>query len=616
VSFRLKTILGVALIEALLLAALLISGVHYLRSSNQTQLDERAHTTAKLIATMTSDSVVATDLATLDALVEQVLTNPDIDYLRVRGVGGRVLAQGGDHEALAAPFRSDDDPEGSADDGRLDIAQPIEIAGHRFGMVELGLSTTALEDVLDDAMHWMGTVALVELALVGLLGVMLAQYLVHQFNSLRDGAQRVAGGDFGHQIDIRGDDELAQTGRSFNAMSRALAGFAAEQRAARDAAERKSYEAESILTDAVASMAESILIADDRGRVLRVNDAFRRFYPTVTDQILAGGSLRQILSVTEELYGLPLNERVTELETPAATARQVSLSDGRRLLVDHRPTGLGGVVIVAKDVTELSRTQERARSLQFELMQSQKMESLGTLTAGIAEEIATPIRLLGDRLRALEEAVDGVLGLRPPIGGLPETFIAEVPPAIRDSLDGLDRVDRIVDALRSFARPDPLAPEPNDLNGSVRVMTTVSRSLWQPVARVDLALDETLPAIPCKPGEIGQVLLNLISNAADAIREARRPGTLGTIRIRTLVEDGMAEIRVEDDGIGMAPEVRARIFDMFYTTKPAGKGTGQGLAIVAAILAGHKGRILVDSTPGEGSVFRVRLPLSGKTEGG
>ncbi|WPZ35933.1 ATP-binding protein [Thalassobaculum sp. OXR-137] len=614
-SFRLKTILGVALIEAVLLTALVVSGVYYLRASNQSQLDERARTTAKLIATMTSDSVVANDLATLDALVEQVLINPDISYLRVRGISGKVLAEGGDPEPLSRPFRPDESAADSDDDGIRDIAQPIEIAGHRFGMIELGLSTTALDDLLDDALRWMGTVALVELALVGLLGLILGQYLVRQLSSLRDGAKRVASGDFGHQIAIRGSDELAETGRSFNAMSRALAGFAAEQRAARDAAERKTYEAESILTDAVASMAEAILIADDRGRVLRVNDAFRRFYPAISDDILAAGSLRQILAVTEELHGAPLNDRMQELDTRSPTARQVALSDGRRLLVDHRPTGLGGVVIVAKDVTELAVAQERARSLQLELLQSQKMESLGTLAAGIAHEINTPMQFIGDNLRFLEEVVDEVLALKTPIDTLPGDFMEEVPPAIRDSLAGVARVGQIVGSMRSFAHPDPLAPEPNDLNESVRVTTNVSRNLWKQVAKVELELDEELPRVPCKPGEINQVLLNLISNAVDAIDEARAPGAVGTITIRTLVDGDMAEIQVEDDGPGMAPEVRARIFDMFFTTKPTGKGTGQGLAIVAAIVAGHKGRILVDSTPGEGTTFRVRLPLKGNREG-
>lgn len=614
-SFRLKTILGVALIQALLLAAILVSGLSYLRASNQQQLDARARTTATLIATMTGASVAAADLAALDALVEQALANSDIAYLRVRGSDGAVLAEGGDPEALAGPFRGEVGAT-VAGDGRLDIGQPIVVDGRRLGMVELGLSTKAPDELFDEAVRWMGTVALIELLLVGLLGLILSRYLVRQFSSLRDGAQRVASGEFGYQIDIQGDGELAQTGRSFNAMSRALAGFAAEQRAARDAAERKSYEAEAILTDAVASMAEAILIADDRGRVLRVNDAFRQFYPAVTEQTLADGSLRQILSVTEELYGHPLNERMKELEGPAATARQVSLSDGRRLLVDHRPTGLGGVVIVAKDVTELSRAQERSRTLQFELMQSQKMESLGTLAAGIAHEINTPMQFIGDNLRFLEEVVDEVLALRTPIEALPEDFAEEAPSAIRDSLAGVARVGQIVGSMRSFAHPDPLAPEPNDLNESVRVTTNVSRNLWKQVAKVELELDESLPPVPCKPGEINQVLLNLISNAVDAIDEARAPGTVGTIRIRTLVEDGMAEIRVQDDGPGMPPEVRARIFDMFYTTKPTGKGTGQGLAIVAAILAGHKGRILVESTLGEGTTFRVRLPLQGTREAG
>ncbi|MFX4221953.1 MAG: HAMP domain-containing protein [Thalassobaculum sp.] len=468
-SFRLKTILGVALVEAVLLSALIVSGIYYLRASNEAQLQERADTTAQLIATMTADSVISTDLATLDILVEQALTNPAIDYVRVRGTGDVVLSEGGDPIALDRPFAEDTSVEAAQADGTLDVSRPIEIAGQVFGSVELGLSTTALSDVMSDALRWMGAVAVSGMLLVGLLGLVLGQYLVRQLTSLRDGARRVAEGEFGFQINVRGRDELADTAISFNSMSAALADYAQQERAARTAAEQRSREAEAILDDAVASMAEAILIADDQGRVMRVNGAFRQFYPDVGEDVLSSGSIRDVIAITEGLSDGGLQARMDELATHTKGSHHLTRPDGRALQVDHRQTGLGGVVIVATDVTELKDMQERAKSLQMELLQAQKMESLGTLAAGIAHEINTPMQFIGDNLRFLSEVVDDAIAAGHDNRPLPDDLSLEAPDAISDSLSGVARVAEIVGSMRSFAHPDPREPEPNDLNQSVRI---------------------------------------------------------------------------------------------------------------------------------------------------
>ena len=131
-SFRLKTVLGIACIEALLLTILVISGLNYLSSSNATQLQQRAATTAKLVATMTGDAVIAVDLATLDVLVDQALRNPDLVYLRIRSVNGAILSEGGLADALATPFIEDATIEQASSDQRLDVSAPITVAGSKF----------------------------------------------------------------------------------------------------------------------------------------------------------------------------------------------------------------------------------------------------------------------------------------------------------------------------------------------------------------------------------------------------------------------------------------------------------------------------------------------------
>ena len=257
-SFRLKTVLGIACIEALLLTILVISGLNYLSSSNAAQLEQRAATTAKLVATMTGDAVIAVDLATLDVLVDQALSNPDLVYLRIRSNNGTVLSEGGEAEALATPFVEDQTVERARSDQRLDVSAPITVAGSDFGQVEIGLSTAALDSTFGDALVWMVGIALSEMILVALLGLALGHYLTRQLMMLKRGAKQVASGDLGYQIPIEGQDELAETANSFNSMSTALARYAEMAEDARRRAEEGRDFAESTLRDALDSMRDHV----------------------------------------------------------------------------------------------------------------------------------------------------------------------------------------------------------------------------------------------------------------------------------------------------------------------------------------------------------------------
>jgi len=601
-SFRLKTILGVALIEAVLLSLLVISGIYYLRSSNEAQLAERARTTARLIASMTSDAVVATDLATLDALVEQAIRNPGMVYVRVRSQNGLVLSQDGDARALASDFEPDPDTTDHDNDGRFDTSYPVEIAGMTFATVELGMSTSQLSGVIGDALRWMGAVAVTEMVLVGVLGWFLGTYLVRQLESLREGARRVADGDFGRQISVLGQDELAETAESFNQMSTALAQFAEEQRRAREQAELRSEQAEAMLADAVASMPDGMAIANWAGELVHANAAFQRNHP---DLDFGAGK-------TMVLPDNPHSVRPDQTPSEAATEPRVAiqLSDGRHLLVARHETDTGGVVMVETDVTALREAEERSRSLERGLLQAQKMESLGTLAAGIAHEINTPIQFIGDNLRFLGTLVEETLENEAAIPHLPDDFSDEAESAIQESLEGVERVRDIVASMRVFAHPDSKDAEPCDINEAVRVTSNISRNRWKYCADLDLDLADHLPLVLCRQGEINQVFLNLITNAADAIEMRPEPANPGRIVIATSLRDHTVAISVSDNGLGIPSEARERIFDMFYTSKPPGKGTGQGLAICQSIIAAHDGRIEVASEPGKGTTFTVFLPVT------
>lgn len=272
-----------------------------------------------------------------------------------------------------------------------------------------------------------------------------------------------------------------------------------------------------------------------------------------------------------------------------------------------------------------------------ELRRAQHLEAVGRLAAGIAHEINTPIQFVGDNVRFLEEAFGSCLRLLAEYRLALESdrgavawaerqrflseaeadadlafFETEVPEAIGQALEGISRVASIVAAMKSFGHPDGGQQEPADINGCVTNTAVVTRNEYKYVAELDTELGE-LPLVMCFPGDLKQVFLNLVVNAAHAIAERFPEGTLGLIRIATQQAGEHVVITVADNGAGIPNEIAAKVFDPFYTTKEVGRGTGQGLALARAVVEErHGGHITFASEPGKGTTFTVRLPIAGR----
>jgi signal transduction histidine kinase len=278
---------------------------------------------------------------------------------------------------------------------------------------------------------------------------------------------------------------------------------------------------------------------------------------------------------------------------------------------------------------------ERAR-VEVELRLAQKLESIGRFAAGLAHEINTPIQYVGDSVHFLQSAfsdlsslftayrlavanTDGMAssGTMAQLTALEtacdfEFLAQEVPKAFTRSLEGAERVASIVRAMREFAYPHGEEHVAADLNHAINTTLTVARSEYKYAAHIDLQLGE-LPPVVCNLGELNQVFLNLIVNAAHAIQDSEKDACSGCITITTRQIDEMVEISVADNGCGIASDNLDKIFDPFYTTKEVGRGTGQGLAIARSIVVDkHAGRIQVSSTLGVGTCFVVLLPIRGR----
>ncbi|MFP2909001.1 sensor histidine kinase [Pyxidicoccus sp. 3LFB2] len=236
---------------------------------------------------------------------------------------------------------------------------------------------------------------------------------------------------------------------------------------------------------------------------------------------------------------------------------------------------------------QLDLAHQRAR-------EQERLSSLGMLAAGVAHEINNPLSYVKSNVNSLFLDLQSCKALP---GELRE-YVEDVLPA---TLDGIRRVTAIVSDLRRFARGDPEAVVEYDLNQEVSVALRIARGQLGPQCEVELELKE-LPHLLGHPGQIAQVVVNLLMNAAQAMPEG------GRIRVSTRMEHEEAVLEVRDTGVGMTPEVRSKLFEPFFTTKPLGEGTGMGLAVVHGIVTAHRGRIVVDSTPQQGSTFTVHLP--------
>ncbi|MHC1699983.1 MAG: PAS domain S-box protein [Humidesulfovibrio sp.] len=286
-------------------------------------------------------------------------------------------------------------------------------------------------------------------------------------------------------------------------------------------------------------------------------------------------------------------------------------------------------------------TTER-KGLESQLLQSQKLEAIGQLAAGIAHEINTPAQYVGNNVQFIKTAFADIISMCGEFHQLLETaksgavpleqvlaveksladhdieyLTAEVPGAIAQTLEGVERISTIVRSVKQFAHPGAAVMAPADLNEAMRSTVTVSRNEWKYVAELQTQLDESLPLVICMVGELNQVVLNLIINAAHAIADALKadPQRGGLITLTTRLAPPWAEIRVADNGLGIPPAVQDKIFDPFFTTKEVGKGTGQGLTISRAIVVDkHKGQLFFETKPGAGTTFVVRLPLEQSEE--
>jgi two-component system NtrC family sensor kinase len=245
---------------------------------------------------------------------------------------------------------------------------------------------------------------------------------------------------------------------------------------------------------------------------------------------------------------------------------------------------------------ELARAHQELAQAHERALQQDRLSSLGMLAAGVAHEINNPLAYVKSNVNALYRDLQDEKPLPPVLS----EYVTEVLPA---TLEGIQRIATIVSDLRRFARGDPEPLSEYDLNDEVQAALRITHSRIVARCRVVLKL-RPLPRMLGRPQQMAQVVVNLLINAAQATP------TEGQISLSTRHEGSEVVLVVQDTGQGMTPEVQQKLFQPFFSTRPIGEGTGMGLAVVHGIVSAHGGRIDVESQPGKGSTFTIRLPLA------
>ncbi|MBR9971959.1 PAS domain S-box protein [Magnetospirillum sulfuroxidans] len=380
---------------------------------------------------------------------------------------------------------------------------------------------------------------------------------------------------------------------------------------------------------------EGVLVVDEAGQISFANNSARGLLQCphaqglALDQVMRLGVGTDLIGFTRACWpkviadGKPNHDDDARFVTAAGTTLNVAF--GCSPLIEQGRCV--GAIISFRDIGQLKNAQQEA-------LQSSRLASVGQLAAGIAHEINTPIQYVGDNLRFVRDAIGDMANVLAMARTLAhssdsgncqdfETAYAaadidylkdELPTAIDQSLDGVAQVSRIVLSMKEFSHPGSSHKSMTDINRALDSTLTVSRNTWKQVATIETDFAADLPPVQCHAGEINQVFLNLITNAAHAIEASGKP-LPGRIAITTRKDRDNVRISIQDSGTGISSAIKEKIFDPFFTTKSVGKGTGQGLAICLDVIKiKHGGRLDVNGNEGNGAEFVITLPIDGSAE--
>jgi signal transduction histidine kinase/HAMP domain-containing protein len=528
--------------------------------------------------------------------------------------------------------------------GHVVVVDEVKTPYGRSGRLYLSFSTR-LNDEVQRHDIWIATGSGASVILCALiLAVQMARRIARRLVQIADAANRVASGEWSHAVP--GDhakDEIGKLAHSFNVMVAELKrlSIAHEQLVSTERERLESLVAER--TKALEQSREMFkLMAESTRAVPFTLDLTRGCFPYIGAQgVVDSGVLESewkkpggLDTVVPRDSNPEVRRRFDECES-GSFEFVTTLSQSNQRRSEVRWTGTCEWVAGAKVLRGLMLDITEVRRLGRELAAAQKLEAVGRLAAGVAHEINTPVQFVTDNVQFVRTSLTDIAAVIQAYRGLQHTvqsagditaavrrageaetaadldYVMEnAPLAIESSLEGLGRIATIVRSMKEFAHPDQAEKKFADLNQAIRSTLVIAHNEYKYVAELDAQFGE-LPPVQCYLGEVNQVVLNLLVNAAHAISDVvRDTGVLGKLTVRTRLDGDEVEVSIGDTGTGIPEAVRDKIFDPFFTTKEVGVGTGQGLAIARSVIVKkHGGTLRFETECGKGTTFFIRLPI-------
>lgn len=562
--------------------------------------------------------------------------------------------------------------------GVYDIAVPIREGILQVGTIHIGINKQFITNTtipLKQASEKILLFAIVFIFAGAAIAYAISLAITKSISQLTKAAQKISRGEFDTEFEIKSRDEIGELADSFSIMRQSV-------KQAKDELEEQNEKLEELVRERTQKLEKSneelilnqeqletanqnlaeqrknlkivfsamdypLYVVNDDYTIAMMNDRAQDLVTPDTPSPPTCHALSHHSSspCTEEDYSCPL-KIVFEKKQPVTMEHTHYNKNGEEIFVEVRAYPIydeaGEVVQMVEaciDITEKKKAEEERLRLERELNKSHKLESIGTLAAGVAHEINTPIQFIGDNTQFAKDSLDDVFGMVAAFKDLLrntseknedhiskaikeieddgdyEYLREELPKSLEQTIGGVEHVSAIVKAMKDFSY---IGSDENmqheDLNHAIETTLTISKNEWKYIAEIDRQLDESLPSVPCYIGEIKQVLLNLIVNAAHAISDKQQgksdTSELGLITISTSQDNGKVKVAIADNGVGVAEENKGKLFDHFFTTKEVSKGTGQGLTVAYQIITEkHGGEIWFESVVGKGTTFFFTLDV-------
>jgi PAS domain S-box-containing protein len=660
ISFRFLSIVsGILIVSSVMATCLIGTNVN---SVLERFLVNKAKNLASYVAKLSKDPMLSDNRIQLDAIVGEAIKDDDIVYAYIQDAKGQILTSqfaSIDYAWLQKNSILLNQPQDAtipdiisaikAREGLQEVSTLIQIGDQSIGKITVGISERRIDaQTFRTVLFILGLSITASLAIGAILFAVSRKMILDPIKELAGATAALAKAGLHTQVEIKASGEVKMLVEAFNQMAEDL---------------RKTTFSKEYVDNIIGSMNDTLIVIATDGGITRMNGAASRLLGYEEHELIGQpidvifgeqtANKRSILDDLKKTGNLSAMEKVYVSKKGMNVPVFFSASEIR--------TGstIQGYVCVAKDITErkqaerklvkaqaeqvknhevlknlysvrniqaeeLEKAYSELKMTQAQMIQHEKLASIGQLAAGVAHEINNPVGFINSNLGTLGKYVERILAFMDiqtkAIGSLEDRDLEEelaeqrkklkldyilkdIREVVVESQEGVERVRKIVDNLKMFSRKDEEAKKESDINAGLESTINV---VWNEL-KYKATLHKRLGNIPqfkCHPGQLNQVFMNLLVNASHAI------DTKGEITVQTSAENGNILVSISDTGCGIPESIIPRIFEPFFTTKEAGKGTGLGLSISYDIVKKHHGEMTVESTVGEGTTFRITLPVA------